>query len=233
MASRAPAGLLKARLPLASGLSLQLLAAALVTVPVFLQAPWVRIAPMQAALFTIPLAAAAILLEQHGNQRWRSIGALLMGFCGSWLGGTLFWGWCRLHPVWHLPLEGLALPLAVAGLASRWRLAGTFYLASFAGTALTDLAMLSTGIMPLWPEVLQAPIPEAPLLLQGAARQVLRPNSLVVVLTLAGALVGVCRMLWRRSETGRLAAVTLATTLVVDGLFLALALLAPCFSGLI
>jgi hypothetical protein len=115
-------------------LPLPLIAALLVAVPVFVQAPWVRVAPMAAALFTLPLAALGVVLEQRASGRLRSLGVLLVGFAGSWLGGSLFWGWCRLHPLWHLPIEAFALPIALAGLRSRWRLAAGFYLTSLDGT---------------------------------------------------------------------------------------------------
>ncbi len=201
--------------------------------PVFVQAPWVRTAPMAAALFTVVLLAAGILLERREQTHWRQLGALLVGFSGSWLGGALFWGWCRLHPAWHLPIEAFALPLAVAGLGGRWRLAGAFYLASLLGTAATDAAMLLSGVMEQWPQVLSVPLQEAPALLQAAAMAVLRPLPLAVVATSAGLLLGLAGWLWNRGQAGRVAAVTMATTLAVDGLFLAASLAAPRFSGLI
>ncbi len=212
---------------------LPLAAALLVAVPVFLQAPWVRSAPMAAALFTVPLMALALLLERQDAPFWKPLGVLLVGFSGSWLGGCLFWGWFRLHPVLHLPLEAFALPLAVAGLGGRWRLAGAFYLASLLGTAATDAVMAASGVMGLWPQVLQAPLTEAPLLLQSAALRVLQPLPLVLIGLSAALLLQLCRILWQRGGPWRVSAATLATTLVVDGLFLAAALLAPQLSGLI
>lgn len=208
-------------------------AALLVAGPVFVQAPWVRQAPMAAALFTAVLLACGILLERSDKAERRNLGALLVGFAGSWLGGTLFWGWCRLHPLWHLPIEAFALPLAIAGLGGRWRLAGSFYLASLLGTAATDGAIALIGLMPSWVAVLQAPPDQALTLLQACAAQVLTPAALIPVAGLALALVALCRGLRGRGETGAVAAATLATTLAVDGLFLAAALLAPQLSGLL
>lgn len=215
------------------GLSLPWTAAFLAIVPVFVQAPWVRVAPFQAALFTAPLLALAILLERRGPQEWRSLGILLVGFCGSWLGGALFWGWFRLHPLWHLPIEAFALPLAVAGLGSRWRLAGVFYLTSLLGTAATDGVMAVTGIMRLWPRVLEASLQDAPLLLESAARATLAPVPLAALTVAAILLLAVCRTMRRRGGVWRVGAATLATTLAIDGLFLVAALLAPGLSGLI
>ena len=212
---------------------LPLTAAFLVTVPVFLQAPWVRAAPMAAALFTIPLMAIALLVECHGRGQWKQLGVLLVGFSGSWLGGCLFWGWCRLHPALHLPVEAFALPLALAGLGSRWRLAGAFYLASLLGTACTDAVMAAAGLMDLWPQVLKAPLSEAPLLLQSAAIEVLQPWPLTLVCLAGTLLVLISLNLWHRGGSWRVGAAALATTLGVDALFLGAALLAPQLSGLI
>jgi lysylphosphatidylglycerol synthetase-like protein (DUF2156 family) len=212
---------------------LRLIAALLVTLPVFVQAPWVHAHPLATALTTVPLLALGIglgLSERPGRQQ---LGALLVGFAGSWLGGSLFWGWCRLHPLWHLPVEALALPLALGGLRSRWQLAGAFYLASLLGTAATDAAMALTGVMPLWPGVVAAAPSEALPLLQQAAERVLQPGNLLLVLAFGLALLALGRWLWQRGGAWRLAGATLTTTLVVDALFLGLCLAAPRWSGLI
>ncbi|MFM7312413.1 MAG: DUF3120 domain-containing protein [Cyanobium sp.] len=214
-------------------LAIPQLSALLVVLPVFIQAPWVRTSPMTAALFTVLLVTLGIVLERRPQSRWRDLGALLVGFSGSWFAGCLFWGWCRLHPLWHLPIEAFALPLALAGLGGRWRLAGAFYLSSLLGTAATDLAMAISGVMPLWPQVLGAPLQDAPRLLHEAGLAVLQPLPLTVVSLCAAGLVALCTSLRHRGPLGSLAAVTLATTLAVDGLFLAAALAAPGLSGLI
>jgi hypothetical protein len=208
--------------------------ALLVALPVFLQAPWVRLAPFSAALFTAPLLFLGIALNRHELSAWRNAGATLVGFSGSWLGGCLFWGWCRLHPLWHLPIEAFALPLALAGLNTRWRLAASFYLASLLGTGCTDGVMAITGVMQRWTVVLQAPVNQAPLQLHEAALCVLRPIPLTLTLLAATLLVGLCRRYWSDPDPAwRLAASAMATTLAVDGLFLAAALWAPQLSGLI
>jgi len=214
-------------------LILPAVAALLVLLPVFLQAPWVRASPMGAALFTPWLVVLGVVLERRGQGPWRAIGALLVGFAGSWLGGSLFWGWWRVHPLWHLPIEGFALPLALGGLGSRWRLAGAFYLASLLGTAATDGAMALTGVIRLWPQVVEAPLSEAGVLLQQAGEAVLQPMALGMIGLISIVLLAICYWLWPQGPTGRVAAATLATTLVVDGIFLAAALLAPGLSGLI
>ncbi|MEA5424609.1 DUF3120 domain-containing protein [Synechococcus sp. CCY9202] len=209
------------------------LAALLVSLPVFLQAPWVRVAPASSALFTGVLLLVGLVLERQAQERSSQAGALLVGFSGSWLAGSLFWGWCRLHPLWHLPIEAFALPLALTGLAGRWRLACAFYLGSLLGTAATDAVMALTGVMAHWTIVLQASPEQAPLLLQDAARQVLQPLPLFTVLLAAVAIGLLCRQIWQRGTAWRVAASSLLTTLVVDGLFLLAALLAPHVSGLV
>ena len=157
-----------------------------------------------------------------------------MGFSGSWLGGCLFWGWCRLHPLWHLPIEAFALPLALGGLGTRWRLAASFYLASLVGTAATDGVMAVTGVMRHWTEVLNAPIDQATALLHQAALGVLEPMPLGVTLLAGVVLLNLCRRYWHHPDGAwRVAAAAMATTLAVDGLFLAAALWSPHWSGLI
>lgn len=222
-----PLGLGSAWLPMVASL--------LVVLPVFLQAPWVRLQPFGATLFTLPLLFTGLALERSERSTWKALGPLLVGFSGSWLGGSLFWGWCREHPLWHLPIEAFALPLALAGLRGRWQLACCFYLASLAGTACTDGVMALTGVMEHWPAVITASPGQAAPLLHQAALAVLRPPCLALVAGVAIALAATCRWGWSQSPASswRTASATLATTLAVDGLFLGAALLAPRLSGLI
>ena len=215
-------------------------AAALVVLPVFLQAPWVRLHPFTATLFTVVLLTAGLNLQLNSRGRRAEIGSLLVGFSGSWLAGCLFWGWLRAHPLLHLPIEAFALPLAVTGLNSRWRLACGFYLASLLGTICTDLMVLATGVMPFWPDVVTAPLHEAGLQLHDAAMQLMNPQPLILLTTAAGGILVAARLLGQRAEAGAaghdvygMAAAVLTTTLWVDGLFLAAALLQPGLSGLI
>ena len=220
--------------------SLSQLAAAMVVLPVFLQAPWVRIQPFSAAVFTAVLIIAGVLLHRSESERWAEIGSLLVGFSGSWLAGCVFWGWMRAHPLLHLPIEAFALPLALTGLNSRWRLAAAFYLASLIGTACTDLTMALTGVMPFWPAVVNAPLGEASQLLHEAASQLMKPQQLLILAAVAGSLLSASRWLREQNhnsaaanESYAMTASVLTTTLWVDGLFLLAALLQPGLSGLI
>ncbi|SBO44787.1 DUF3120 domain-containing protein [Cyanobium sp. NIES-981] len=207
--------------------------ALLVTLPVFLQAPWVRLSPASATVFTAVLVAVGVVLADSPEPQRQRLGSLLVGFAGSWLAGSLFWGWARLHPLWHLPIEAFALPLALAGLGGRWRLGCGFYLGSLLGTAATDAAIAATGLMPFWPQALAAAPGQAGRILQGAGLRVLEPSSLLVVAGAAALLLLLSRWLWQRGEVGRVASAALSTTLAVDGIFLLAALLAPRLSGLI
>ena len=219
---------------------LSIWSALLVVLPVFLQAPWVRLHPFSATLFTVVLVSTAISLGWSTGLRRRRAGALLLGFSGSWLAGSLFWGWLRAHPAWHLPVEAFALPLALGGLGTRWRLGCSFYLASLVGTAMTDLAMALTGVMRFWPQVVEAPLSEAGLLLNSAAQSLRAPAAMILILGMAVAILTTATLMrvngsrqGPHAESLTVAASVLITTVMVDGLFLLLALVHPDLSGLI
>ena len=215
-------------------------ASMLVVLPVFVQAPWVREQPFTSCLFGFVLLSVGVITHSIAPNRWKDFGSLMVGFSGSWLAGSLFWGWLASHPLLHLPVEAFALPLAITGLQTRWRLGCAFYLASLLGTAFTDLAMALTGVMALWPAVIAASPTEATVLLQDAATFVLRPSSLLTV-SAAGIiifqLVQYCRsrnsLSVATDKAWAVAAAVLFTTLLIDGLFLSLSLLAPELSGLV
>jgi len=221
------------RLPVSKVWPAVLLSSLLVALPVFVEAPWVRHAPFSAVLFTAVFVALGLGMAHSQHPHLRRSGEVLVGFSGSWLAGALFWGWARPFPICHLPLEALALPLALAGLGTRWRLGCGFYLGSLLGTAATDAAIAATGLMPLWPLAVGAEPAAAPELLSQAARTLLHPAPMLLVGVFGLALVQFSRWLWNRGPVARIAATALATTLLVDALFLGLALLAPQLSGLI
>ena len=214
-------------------LSVPRVAAAMVVLPVFLQAPWVRLHPFSAAVFTAVLVAVGVVLGRSADEQRNALGQLLVGFSGSWLAGCLFWGWLRAHPVLHLPVEAFALPLAVGGLGGRWRLACGFYLSSLIGTACTDLMMAATGVMRFWPAVVSAPFETAPELLHNAGMELLHPLPVLALVVAAGLLLGMGQRLRQAGETWEMAGAVLVTTVWVDGLFLVAALIQPGMSGLI
>ena len=227
--------------PIALGMAgLPFWASMLVVLPVFVQAPWVRLQPFTSCLFGLVLLSVGVITNSIAPNKWKELGALLVGFSGSWLAGSLFWGWLASHPLLHLPVEAFALPLAITGLQTRWRLGCAFYLASLLGTAFTDLVMALTGVMALWPAVINASTAEATLLLQDAAAFVLRPSSLLTVTTAAAIILQLVLHCRQRStlsaapdRSWSVAAAVLFTTLLIDGLFLSLSLLAPELSGLV
>ena len=200
-----------------------------------------RLQPFSACLFTsIILAVGIFLVEINKEKKWIEVGSLLVGVSGSWLGGCLFWGWLRAHPLWHLPVEAFAVPLALGGIGTRWRLGSGFYLACLLGTAFTDLMMVLTGVMQYWPKVVEAPLQKAPSLLIETAEQLLRPQPIAFLL-IAAVLIGLlARAMKRKAELSSdsksawlVASAALTTTLWIDGLFLITALIQPKLSGLI
>ena len=212
----------------------------MVVLPVFLQAPWVRVHPFSATLFTTLLVAIGVVLNRSDNQQKADFGSLIIGFSGSWLAGCVFWGWLRAHPVLHLPVEAFALPLALAGFGTRWRLASAFYLSSLVGTAFTDLMMAVTGVMRFWPGVVTASMDTAPQLLHEAGLHLLHPLPLTALVLAASSIVWLAGTLSKRemavfksNDTLSMSAAVLMTTLWVDGLFLLAAVVQPGLSGLI
>ena len=212
----------------------------MVVLPVFLQAPWVRVHPFSATLFTALLVAIGVVLNRSDNQQKADFGSLIIGFSGSWLAGCVFWGWLRAHPVLHLPVEAFALPLALAGFGTRWRLASAFYLSSLVGTAFTDLMMAVTGVMRFWPGVVTASLDAAPQLLHEAGIHLLHPIPLAALVLAASSIIWLAGTLSKRetavfksNDTLSMSAAVLMTTLWVDGLFLLAAVVQPGLSGLI
>ncbi len=220
--------------------ALQFWSSAMVVLPVFLQAPWVRLHPFSACLFTSVILGVGISLVEIGGKKWAKAGSLLVGVSGSWLGGCLFWGWLRAHPMWHMPIEAFALPLAIGGLTTRWRIGSSFYLACLVGTAFTDLMMVLTGVMDQWPAVVEAPLQKAPAILHQTAELLLAPQALILLFIAGGLIVLIARAMQHRASLSidgdnpwLVASAALTTTLWIDGLFLLTALLQPKLSGLI
>ena len=212
----------------------------MVVLPVFLQAPWVHLHPISACLFTFVLLGVGIVLVLFGGEKWSRAGSLLVGVSGSWLGGCLFWGWLREHPVMHLPVEAIALPLAFVGLETRWRIGAGFYLSCLLGTAVTDLMMLFTGVINSWPTVVKASFVDAPHLLHETAENLFQPHSILLLIIAAAFIIFISNLMRKRAlpfspsgSTWLVASAALTTTLWVDGLFLLTALMEPRLSGLI
>ena len=212
----------------------------MVVLPVFVQAPWVHVFPFSAFLFSFIIFFLGFYLLKFRGNRWSSVGSLLVGVSWSWLGGCLFWGWLRAHPVWHLPVESIALPIALSLLETRWKIGASFYLASLLGTAFTDLMIVVTGVMKAWPEVVDAPMSEASKMLSFTAEQLLSPFSLLAIFVAAILIILIANWMNQKSKSEILSSdawlvssSALTTTLWVDGLFFATTLIQPQLSGLI
>ena len=220
--------------------TLQFWGSTCVVLPVFIQAPWVHIYPISALLFTAIFLIIGFLFLYVFSERFFNVGSLLIGISGSWLGGCLFWGWLRSYPIWHLPVESIALPIAIAGLNTRWRIGAGFYLASLLGTAITDLMILCTGVMKSWPQVVNANLHTASELLHQTSQELIRPEK-ILMLILAGILILFLAYFMNQKasnavlfkSTWLVASAALITTLWVDGLFFITTLFEPQLSGLI
>lgn len=133
-----------------------LASAFLVSIPVFFEAPLVRYAPWLSLILTVGwLALSRQLLEKPNSQIW---GSLLWGFSLTWLCGSIYWGWLRLEPMWHLPIEAIALPWAIWAIRkaqASYGVGAYFYLGSLLGTAITDLYFYLTDLVPHWQMIMQ------------------------------------------------------------------------------
>tara|TARA_B100000945_G_scaffold29482_1_gene20362 strand:- start:85 stop:723 length:639 start_codon:yes stop_codon:yes gene_type:complete len=212
----------------------------MVVLPVFVQAPWVHVFPFSAFLFSFIIFFLGFFLLKFSSNKLSSVGSLLIGVSWSWLGGCLFWGWLRAHPVWHLPVESIALPIALSLLNTRWNIGASFYLASLLGTAFTDVMIVLTGVMKSWPEVVEAPFSEASQILSLTAEQLLGPFSLFAISVAASLIILIANWMNQKSKSEPkfcdawlVSSSALTTTLWVDGLFFATTLIQPKLSGLI
>ena len=211
-----------------------------VILPIFFQAPWVRYQPISALIFTFFILGLAIFLSYKSTNKFFIVGSLLFGVAGSWLGGSLFWGWLSSHPILHIPVEAVALPLALVGLGTKWNIGSSFYISSLCGTAITDIIIFLTGIMDQWMAVVSADQEKAPLILQKTSENLIhiKPLSIIIfagfILWFASKIIANYAVI--NSPYGRsflVSSYVLQTTLIVDGIFILLAILQPNLSGLV
>jgi hypothetical protein len=206
-------------------------AAFLVSVPVFFQAPLVRVFPWASLLMTGGwLLASGWLLSQPSKRLW---GDILFGFSLSWLAGSLYWGWLRGEPLLHLPIEAMGLPLVFWSLRHNWYKVGNFfYLGSLLGTAVTDLYFYLVDLIPYWRQLMQVDPGVANLVLQEAKLQVQTGWGLgwAVALVVALLMAGLLPLTLQSVREARIQSLhwwafsgAILSTLLVDGLFWALA----------
>ncbi|MDB9527347.1 DUF3120 domain-containing protein [Oscillatoria sp. CS-180] len=202
------------------GVSLGIL---LVSVPVFFEAPLVRVAPG----FSVALTGGWVWLSYHLSQKKQTefIGDLLLGFSLSWLAGAVYWGWFRWEPLWHLPIESLGLPVALWGLYQGWaRVGHCFYLGSLLGTAATDLYFYWMELMPYWRRLMAAPPDQAFDIIRMGFAEVQTMEGAIAAATFGLLLLWLAWMSWRSARREDwIFSGTLLGTLLVDSLFVALA----------
>ena len=225
---------------LSKPITLRIWSSFFIILPIFVQAPWVRFEPLSALCFTFIILLLAFLLSRNEIDKWFIVGSLLLGVSGSWLGGCLFWGWLSAYPILHIPVEAVALPLALVGLGTKWKIGSSFYISSLFGTAITDLTIFLTGIMDQWKEVITADSSTAPLILQKTSENLIQFNSLFIIFLVALALWFISKEIYNsaivNSSNGKALLVSsyvIQTTLIVDGIFIFLAIIQPNLSGLV
>ena len=225
---------------LSNPISLRLWSSFFVILPIFVQAPWVRVEPISALCFTFVIALVAIVLNQKGSNKWFTVSSLLLGISGSWLGGCLFWGWLSPFPILHIPVEAVVLPLALIGFGTNWKIGSSFYISSLFGTAVTDITIFLIGIMDQWKQVITADSETAPLILKKTSVNLIQIKSLTIIFLVALLLWFIAKEIFDsatiNTTNGKALLVSsyvIQTTLIVDGIFILLAILQPTFSGLV
>ena len=212
----------KSPLSLAVGLGLGLF---LVSVPVILQAPLVRFFPWVSLAAMVPLYWATLWLL--ARPQWQVWGDLLLGFAWSWLAGTIYWGWMRFEPLWHLPVEAVGLPFALWALWKRRFLVGQcFYLGSLLGTVVTDVYFYGLDLLPFWRRLMTADIQDSLPILKSAGELVKTEQGVALALLLLAVLFSVATIALRtKALHWWVFAGAVLGTVFVDALFGASALL--------
>jgi len=179
-------------------------------------------------------------LNQKRSNKWFIVSSLLLGVSGSWLGGCLFWGWLSPFPILHIPVEAVVLPLALIGFGTNWKIGSSFYISSLFGTAVTDITIFLIGIMDQWRQVITADSENAPIILQKTSESLIQIKSLSIIVLVALILWFISKEIFDsatiNSTSGKALLVSsyvIQTTLIVDGIFIVLAILQPTFSGLV
>lgn len=208
-------------------------AAFLVSVPVFIEAPLVRLFPwISLGLTGVWLWLSLRLRSQATTHLW---GDLLLGFTWTWLAGSVYWGWFRWEPFLHLPIEAMALPFALAGLRlgptrmGRWfclgplfsgKIGNWFYLGSLFGTVVTDIYFYVVDLIPHWRKLMQVAPEAVQPIFQNALAQIQTPWGVAWAIGLASLLLLVGSLPLRSADLHRWAfGGAVLSTIVVDGLF--------------
>lgn len=196
-----------------------LAAAFLVSVPVFIQAPLVRLLPWLSLGLTLGWVALGLYLMKRPQTRiW---GDLILGFSWSWLAGSIYWGWYRTDPLIHLPIESIGVPFALWGLSRGiGKVGNLFYLGSLLGTAITDLYFYITGLIENWRQLMILDPALITPILQDAITQVETPWGISWAIVLANLLLGMGLWSLQKTESYWWAfSGAILSTILVDSLF--------------
>ena len=116
----------------------------------------------------------------------------------------------------------------------------SFYISSLFGTAVTDITIFLIGIMDQWREVITADAETAPLILQNTSENLIHIKSLSIIVSVGIILWFISKEIFDsatiNTTSGKALLVSsyvIQTTLIVDGIFIFLAILQPTFSGLV
>ena len=179
-------------------------------------------------------------MSRQEKNKWFIVSSLLLGVAGSWLGGCLFWGWLSPYPILHIPVEAVALPLSLIGLSTKWKIGSSFYISSLFGTAATDITIFLTGMMDQWTEVITADSHTAPLILKKTSENLIHLKSLSIIILVALLLFYISKEIFNsaviNTTNGKALLVSsyvIQTTLIVDAIFMVLAIIQPTLSGLV
>ena len=205
-----------------------LAASFLVSVPVFFQAPIVRLFPQVSLVLTLFWVGVGWSLYRRPQSRWW--GDIIIGFSWSWLAGSIYWGWLRSEPLIHIPVESIGLPFALWCIWRGWgKIGNFFYLGSLLGTAITDFYFYLTNVIPYWRELMTVdvdPALAAPIL-KSALAQVQTPWGISWAIVLVNILLAISWWSLRKSELHWWAfAGAVLSTILVDSLFLIAAYIA-------
>jgi hypothetical protein len=121
----------------------------------------------------------------------------------------------------HLPIEAMGLPIVLVLLSQgQGRLGSYFYFGSLFGTAITDLYIYWTDLLPMWRQVMIADPQWVPVLLREAAGSLQNSTDFGrgLVLAIALLIVGILPLRSQQSCWWAFSGAVLST-LVVDLLF--------------
>ncbi|MBL1210314.1 DUF3120 domain-containing protein [Geminocystis sp. GBBB08] len=195
----------------------------LVSIPVFFQAPLVRIFPSLSLILTLLWIQLSFSLKRQPHTYFW--GDILWGFSWSWLCGSIYWGWLRYNPAIHIPIEAIGLPFALWCIWKGWGLIGNyFYLGSLIGTAITDLYFYLVGLIPYWQEIMVSDPTLVKPILQGAIAQVQTVGGISWAVLLTNVLLGISLSALVKKESHYIAfAGAVLATIFTDALFLIVA----------